>query len=560
MSRASQPTASSDLVGSRTAMRAVATSVPMTTAVPRRWSGRSRRPAMSRQETPVSAAVATVSETGPVPPLNAFASARRHANAIASMIARARISAPTMRPLDRRTVLHGTKRVDRHAVRAKVRAEQRVDPAYRDDQDPVVRTPERDRGIRETLTETRRHDHERRAPREAPALAEEQRLGRAHRVRAEARQDLEASRERPRSPAERRTRTLVREVVDAIGDQADLPSGGGGEPEQLGGRRNHELDRLGIRLDPIPLVRRDVHEEDRVQARRRFIELRLELAEPRRGLPVDLLARVAAAVRTHPAEPQRIGHEAAACRGLGERTERRQRTIANGERRRIRDDLRAYREGPFRLREAQPVAGAEAEWPDAVRAARDDMQRQPDEHALTAADREPRVDPSARRARRRSRGLHALAEEEPRVEPRERHGLAVRDLDRRGHRLAGDDPIRRERDLRFDAREREAPGDRDDEPQSDRTDREDGDRGRPGHDRRQDEGRRQLPREAAGAADLARHQLALAATSSAGTGVRASTSAITVGVVRPRICASALRKRRCRRTAVAWAFTSSGST
>src|SRR5204863_9763621 len=115
----------------------------------------------------------------------------------------------------------------------------------------------------------------------------------------------------------------------------------------------------------------------------------------------------------------------------------------------------AYREGPFRLREAQPVAGAEAEWPDAVRAARDDMQRQPDEHALTAADREPRVDPSARRARRRSRGLHALAEEEPRVEPRERHGLAVRDLERRGHRLAGDDPIRRERDLRFDARSEE---------------------------------------------------------------------------------------------------------
>src|SRR5204863_10184309 len=62
---------------------------------------------------------------------------------------------------------------------------------------------------------------------------------------------------------------------------------------------------------------------------------------------------------------------------------------------------------------------------------------------------------SARRARRRSRGLHALAEEEPRVEPRERHGLAVRDLERRGHRLAGDDPIRRERDLRFDARSEE---------------------------------------------------------------------------------------------------------
>ena len=48
-----------------------------------------------------------------------------------------------------------------------------------DDQDAVMRTTERDRRVREPLTEARRDDHERRTPRQAAALAEKYGLRRA---------------------------------------------------------------------------------------------------------------------------------------------------------------------------------------------------------------------------------------------------------------------------------------------------------------------------------------------------------------------------------------------
>ena len=78
------------------------------------------------------------------------------------------------------------------------------------------------------------------------------------------------------------------EVVEAIGDESDLASRRGGEAYELRGRRYDELGRLGIGLDPVLLVGRDVDEVDRIEARRGLVELRLQFAQARRCLPVDL--------------------------------------------------------------------------------------------------------------------------------------------------------------------------------------------------------------------------------------------------------------------------------
>src|SRR4029077_6460166 len=86
----------------------------------------------------------------------------------------------------------------------------------RDGEDAMVRAAEREEGAREVGAEPRGDADERRAPRKPPAFAQEHGLGRMRRVRPEPREDLEAAGERPRAAAERRPRTLVRHVVDAI--------------------------------------------------------------------------------------------------------------------------------------------------------------------------------------------------------------------------------------------------------------------------------------------------------------------------------------------------------
>ena len=72
----------------------------------------------------------------------------------------------------------------------------------------------------------------------------------------------------------------MREVVDAVGHEPDLAARGGGKTDQLRGGRDDELGGLRIGLDPVLLVRGDVDEVDRVEARRRFVQLRLQLAKP----------------------------------------------------------------------------------------------------------------------------------------------------------------------------------------------------------------------------------------------------------------------------------------
>ena len=176
-----------------------------------------------------------------------------------------------------------------------------------DAQDPVVRTTEREHRAREAGGDLRRDDDERRAPGQTAALTEEDRLGRIRRIGTEAREDLEGARERMRTTPERRARSLVREVVQAVGHEADLASGVRGDAHHVRRGRHDELDRFGIGLDPVLLVRSNVDEEHRVEASRGLVQLRLELAQPRRGLPVDLFTRIAAPVLAHAAKAQRIG-------------------------------------------------------------------------------------------------------------------------------------------------------------------------------------------------------------------------------------------------------------
>src|SRR6267142_3409407 len=303
--------------------------------------------------------------------------------------------------------------------------------AHRDDEDAVMRATKRDRRVGQSLAEPWSDDHERRTPRQSATLAKEHGLRRADGIWAEAREDLEAAGERSRPAAKGRSRPLVGEVVDAVRHEPDLAAGRGGETHELGGSGHDELGGLRVGLDPVLLVRRDVDEEDGVEARRRLVELRLQLAESRRRFPVDLLARIAAAVRPDAAEAKRIGHEPAARRGLGERTKRRERAIAHRQRRGVRDDLRRELNGPFGLREPEPVSGAKTKGPDRVRAARRHMDRETHDDALATAHRESAIDPAPRHAGGGIRRFDSLAEEEARVEPRQRHGLAVDDLDRR---------------------------------------------------------------------------------------------------------------------------------
>src|SRR5438067_6002298 len=430
MIRAPQATTSSGWAGSATANSRPAPSVAPTTAVPRASDPVSRSAATRTSVAPTMPNVVGVNERGSRPPLMCT-SARMHAKAMASIAARATRSAANVRELDRRTSLSRRQHVMRHAVGHQVRAERGRYVAYGHDEDAVMRAAERDGGVGQGLAEPRGDYHERRAPGQAPAFAEKHRLGRTDGVRPEARQDLEAAGERPRSAPKRRAGPFMGEVVDAVRHEPDLPAGRGGEAHELGGGRNDELGGLGVGLYPVLLVGRDVHQEDRIEARRGFIKLGVKLAKARRCLPVDLLVRIAAAVRTNAAEPKWIGHEPAPRGRLGEGTERRERAIAHREKRGVRDDLWRERYGPLDLRESEPVAGAQAKRTDGVGAASRDAYGQAHDHPLTATHREPAVDPSAWRSRCGIRRLDALTQKEARFKPRERHRLAVDDLDRR---------------------------------------------------------------------------------------------------------------------------------
>src|SRR2546427_92140 len=113
-------------------------------------------------------------------------------------------------------------------------------------------------------------------------------------------EDLEAASQRARAPAEGRARPLVREVIDAVCHQADLPSGLRRVADELGRRGDHELDRLGVGLDPVLLVRGDVHEEYRIEARGGLAEPRVQLAHAGPGLPLGLPAGRAPLQRPRP--------------------------------------------------------------------------------------------------------------------------------------------------------------------------------------------------------------------------------------------------------------------
>src|SRR5207244_1950716 len=180
-----------------------------------RMSARGTRGPRSSEagRTAAIARVAGVRASGAAPPA-VCATASRHANAMASMTARVTRRVAIARELDRRTPLQGCERVARDAVHEEVRTDHGRDLIGTDDEDAMVRAAERDRGTSEAVADARRHDHERRAPREPPAFAQEHRLGGADRIGPEPREDLEAASQRARAPAEGGARPLVREVID----------------------------------------------------------------------------------------------------------------------------------------------------------------------------------------------------------------------------------------------------------------------------------------------------------------------------------------------------------
>src|SRR5712692_632004 len=272
----------------------------------RRSAPRSRCSVTRASPMPKSASVVATSGTGSVPVVMTCASAANIANATASAKQRAATTVAND-PLDRTAHLLRPQNVEHHAPRPQMRGDVLGDRMHAHAEDAVMRAAEREHRPGEAAGDLRCHDDERRAPWQPAAFREEHRLGRVGRVRPEPRKDLETAHERPRTTPERRSRTLVRQVVEPVRHEADLTPVAGGLADEIGGRRDDELDRLGIRLDPVLLVRRDVHQEHRVQARGRLVQLGLELAQARGCLPVDLLARIAAAMLAHPAESHRVG-------------------------------------------------------------------------------------------------------------------------------------------------------------------------------------------------------------------------------------------------------------
>src|SRR5437870_1907074 len=239
--RPSQLTSSSWRVGSTYATARLAKRVPMRIAPPRRSVAVSRSAATMMHETPVTAATPPTSDTGALPPENACTIASRHANAIDSVRMRAMMRRPSGSELDRGTTLRRREDFAVHAARGEMALKRRRDIRHRDGHHPVVRAPESDRRLRQTGSESRRNDHERRARWKTAALAQEDGLRRPDRVRAEPREDLEASRERTWSAAECGTRPLVGEVVDPVRHEAHLAAGVRGVPDELGRGGDDEL-------------------------------------------------------------------------------------------------------------------------------------------------------------------------------------------------------------------------------------------------------------------------------------------------------------------------------
>ena len=132
------------------------------------------------------ARVVGVNPSGSIPPLMCT-SARRHANAIASITARATRSAAKARELDRRTALSRREDVVRYAVDREVCGERGRYVAHAHDEDAVMRATKGDSRVGEARAESGRDDHERRAPGQATTLAEKNGFGRADGVRTEAR-------------------------------------------------------------------------------------------------------------------------------------------------------------------------------------------------------------------------------------------------------------------------------------------------------------------------------------------------------------------------------------
>ena len=230
--------------------------------------------------------------------------------------------------------------------------------------------------------------------------------------------------------------------------QADLAAPARGEAYELGRRGHHKLGGLGVGLDPVLLVRGDVDEEDRVEARRRLVQLGLQLAQARGRLPVDLLR----------ASPRRCGRtprkrrgsgtdrgESLSRRAGGTKASARSRTasgagyaMTSGSSGTVRSVWVNPSQSPPRRRSG----------PDPVGASRRNAEREADDDAFATAQGKPTIDPASRRARHRIRRLHALAEKETRFEPRKRDRLSVGDLERRDWELARDDPVRCEGNAR----------------------------------------------------------------------------------------------------------------
>src|SRR5438105_12224195 len=108
----------------------------------------------------MSANVVGVKASGSRPP-GMCTRARRHANAIASITARATRSAAKARELDRRTALSRREDVVRYAVDREVCGERGRYVADAHDEDAVMRATKSDCRVREARAESGRDDHER---------------------------------------------------------------------------------------------------------------------------------------------------------------------------------------------------------------------------------------------------------------------------------------------------------------------------------------------------------------------------------------------------------------
>src|SRR6266508_1553092 len=276
------------------------------------------------------------SASGTVPVVITCASDESIANAAASTKQRVAMRIATA-PLDRTPQLLRMQHVQHHAARAKV-GRRGVDQwIHAHGKDAMMRAPKREHRRRQSGPDLRCDDDERRAPRKASALREEHRLGRVRGIWPEAREDLQAAEQRARAAPQRRSRALMRQIVEAVRHEPDLPAGVRGLPHELGGGGDDYLDRLRVGLDPVLIVRGHVDQEHRVEARRGFVELGLKLAHTRARLPVDLLSRIAAAMLAYAAKAQRIREKTALRRGFREGAQRRQVPVAHRGRYRVRD-------------------------------------------------------------------------------------------------------------------------------------------------------------------------------------------------------------------------------